>query len=38
MGLQDVYPFVLSDTSRKKLAFVHGWLRQAQDQEHADGT
>jgi len=38
MGLQDVYPFVLSDTSRKKLAFVHGWLRQAQDQEQADGT
>ncbi|TVQ28557.1 MAG: hypothetical protein EA383_00255 [Spirochaetaceae bacterium] len=27
MGLSDVYPFVLSDTSRRKLAFVHDWLR-----------
>lgn len=28
MGLADLYPFVLSDTSRQKLAFVHRWLRQ----------
>lgn len=27
MGLSDLYPFVLSDFARHKLAFVHGWLR-----------
>lgn len=27
MGLSDIYPFVLSETAHKKLAFVHGWLR-----------
>ena len=27
MGLSDVYPFVLSETAHKKLAFVHDWLR-----------
>jgi hypothetical protein len=27
MGLPDLYPFVLSETARHKLAFVHKWLR-----------
>ena len=27
MGLFDVYPFVLSETARDKLAFVHGAIR-----------
>jgi hypothetical protein len=27
MGLEDLYPFVLSDVARRKLAFVHDWLR-----------
>ena len=27
MGLSDLYPFVLSDAARQKLAFVHHWLR-----------
>ncbi|ROU00752.1 hypothetical protein EB809_06440 [Marinobacter sp. R17] len=27
MGLSDIYPFVLSDAARRKLAFVHDWLR-----------
>ena len=27
MGLSDLYPFVLSDFARHKLAFVHDWLR-----------
>lgn len=27
MGLSDVYPFELSDSACKKLAFVHDWLR-----------
>ncbi|TBW49395.1 hypothetical protein EZI54_19925 [Marinobacter halodurans] len=27
MGLSDLYPFVLSDVARRKLAFVHEWLR-----------
>ena len=27
MGLPDLYPFVLSEPSRRKLAFVHRWLR-----------
>lgn len=27
MGLSDIYPFVLSDTSQHKLAFIHQWLR-----------
>ncbi len=27
MGLSDLYPFVLSDFARHKLAFVHKWLR-----------
>ena len=27
MGLPDLYPFVMSDTARAKLAFVHHWLR-----------
>ncbi|MDO3722887.1 putative zinc-binding metallopeptidase [Marinobacter sp. chi1] len=27
MGLSDLYPFVLSNRARQKLAFVHGWLR-----------
>lgn len=27
MGLSDIYPFVLSDHARHKLAFVHDWLR-----------
>ncbi|WP_158964417.1 zinc-binding metallopeptidase family protein [Chachezhania sediminis] len=26
MGLQDLYPFVLSDPARQKLDFVHDWL------------
>lgn len=27
MGLQDLYPFVLAKPSRRKLDFVHHWLR-----------
>ena len=27
MGLSDIYPFVLSEASLQKLAFVHDWLR-----------
>tara|TARA_B100000678_G_scaffold287690_2_gene294749 strand:- start:1927 stop:2892 length:966 start_codon:yes stop_codon:yes gene_type:complete len=27
MGLSDLYPFVLSQAARRKLAFVHDWLR-----------
>ncbi|GEN27142.1 hypothetical protein HVA01_07880 [Halovibrio variabilis] len=27
MGLPDLYPFVLSETARRKLTFVHDWLR-----------
>ncbi|WP_111494090.1 MULTISPECIES: zinc-binding metallopeptidase family protein [Marinobacter] len=27
MGLSDLYPFVLSDATRGKLAFAHNWLR-----------
>jgi len=27
MGLSDIYPFVLSETAHRKLAFVHDWLR-----------
>ncbi len=27
MGLSDLYPFVLSERARHKLAFVHDWLR-----------
>lgn len=27
MGLPDLYPFVLSERARRKLAFVHDWLR-----------
>lgn len=27
MGLADIYPFVLSNHARQKLAFVHNWLR-----------
>ena len=27
MGLSDLYPFVLSAAARRKLAFVHEWLR-----------
>lgn len=27
MGLPDIYPFVLSPTTHRKLAFVHDWLR-----------
>lgn len=27
MGLSDLYPFVLSDAARRKLGFVHDWLR-----------
>jgi len=27
MGLSDLYPFVLSQSARQKLAFVHDWLR-----------
>lgn len=27
MGLSDVYPFVLSETAQRKLAFAHNWLR-----------
>lgn len=27
MGLTDLYPFVLSETAQRKLAFVHDWLR-----------
>lgn len=27
MGLQDLYPFVLTPTIREKLVFVHQWLR-----------
>ena len=27
MGLSDLYPFVLSEHARHKLAFVHDWLR-----------
>lgn len=27
MGLPDLYPFVLSEAARHKLAFVHEWLR-----------
>ncbi|MEL6211009.1 MAG: putative zinc-binding metallopeptidase, partial [Pseudomonadota bacterium] len=26
MGLPDLYPFVLSDLARRKLAFAHAWL------------
>jgi hypothetical protein len=27
MGLSDIYPFMLSETAQRKLAFVHDWLR-----------
>jgi hypothetical protein len=27
MGLQDIYPFVLTPVIREKLAFVHRWMR-----------
>ncbi len=27
MGLSDIYPFVISEIARRKLAFVHEWLR-----------
>ena len=27
MGQSDLYPFLLSDSAHKKLAFVHDWLR-----------
>ncbi|MCM2131354.1 zinc-binding metallopeptidase family protein [Larsenimonas rhizosphaerae] len=27
MGLSDLYPFVLSESAHRKLAFVHEWLR-----------
>lgn len=27
MGLADLYPFVLTDAARRKLAFVHRWLQ-----------
>lgn len=27
MGLSDLYPFVLSEMARRKLVFVHDWLR-----------
>ncbi|EWH02717.1 hypothetical protein Q427_07200 [Halomonas sp. BC04] len=27
MGLSDLYPFVLSQAVRRKLVFMHGWLR-----------
>ena len=27
MGISDIYPFVLSETTHRKLAFVHDWLR-----------
>ncbi len=27
MGLSDLYPFVLSEHARQKMAFVHRWLR-----------
>ncbi len=27
MGRSDLYPFVLSEAARRKLAFVHDWLR-----------
>ena len=27
MGLSDIYPFVLSGSAHRKLAFVHDWLR-----------
>jgi hypothetical protein len=27
MGLADLYPFLLADVTRRKLAFVHDWLR-----------
>ncbi|MEQ6886733.1 putative zinc-binding metallopeptidase [Salicola sp. Rm-C-2C1-2] len=27
MGLSDIYPFVLSEHGRHKLAYVHNWLR-----------
>ena len=27
MGLADLYPFALSEAARRKLTFVHDWLR-----------
>jgi hypothetical protein len=33
MGLPDLYPFVLSDRARSKLAFVHRWLTLGGDGE-----
>lgn len=33
MGLTDLYPFVLSDAAREKLAFVHHWLRSGPPQK-----
>ncbi|WP_240453708.1 zinc-binding metallopeptidase family protein [Chachezhania antarctica] len=36
MGLQDLYPFVLSDISRKKLDFVHEWLRRGPNPVFSD--
>ena len=29
MGLDDLYPFVLAAETRAKLAFAHGWIREA---------
>jgi hypothetical protein len=29
MGLPDIYPFVLTETTRAKLAFIHGWMKRA---------
>ena len=27
MGLDDIYPFVVSHAAQRKVAFVHDWLR-----------
>ena len=29
MGLQDIYPFVLTPVTRQKLVFAHSWMRRA---------
>lgn len=34
MGLQDIYPFVISATSRQKLIFAHKWLSTAMNRSH----
>src|SRR5690606_16653058 len=38
MGERDLYPFLLTAEVRRKLAFVHGLLMQAQASDTTDGA